>query len=124
MDKWLRRYPNMMVDIAARVPELGRHKVAQLRKLFTKHRKRIIFGSDLVVERYLVLGSGGKGPSPSDKDAQRFFDTHWRWLESRDKNFKHMTPIQGNWKINAIGLAKPALQDLYFGNAKQLLNIK
>ena len=39
-----------------------------------------------------------------------FYAKHWRWLETWDRQFEHMTPIQGDWKIRhwfaAGGVAK------------------
>jgi hypothetical protein len=69
----------------------------------------------------LTLGSGGNGPPPTDDDAIDFFQKHWRFLETRDKNFPHMTPIQGDWTISGIGLPKEVLAKIYFENAKRLL---
>ena len=37
----LARYPNLYVDIAARVPELGRHPPAKLREIFTRFADRV-----------------------------------------------------------------------------------
>lgn len=117
----LDRHPNMMVDLAARIPELGRHDVDQLRRLFIKHQDRILFGTDFMVGDRLILGSSGKGPSPTDADAEVFFNKHWRWLETRDRNWAHMTPIQGDWAINSIGLPASVLRRIYFDNARRLL---
>lgn len=32
-----------------------------------------------------------------------------------------MTPIQGDWKIDAIDLPAPVLRKIYFDNARKLL---
>lgn len=117
----LDRHPNMMADIAARVPELGRHPPEKVRRLFIRHQDRILFGSDLQVGERLVLGSGGDGPPPTDDDAAGFFAKHWRWLETNDRDFPHMTPIQGDWTISAIGLPPEVLRKIYFDNARKLL---
>jgi hypothetical protein len=111
----------MMVDIAARVPELGRHDPDKVRALFEKHQDRILFATDFMVYDKLILGSGGDGPAPTDEDAVTFYEKHWRWLETRDRQFAHMTPIQGEWKIDAIGLAPSVLRKIYFDNARRLL---
>src|SRR5262249_33713722 len=42
----LDRYPNLYVDTAARIPELGRHDAASLRAIFLAHEDRILFGTD------------------------------------------------------------------------------
>jgi predicted TIM-barrel fold metal-dependent hydrolase len=121
VDASLDRHPNMMADLAARVPEIGRHDPEDVRRLFLKHQDRILFATDFQVDDRLTLGSGGHGPPPTDADAKDFFDKHWRWLETRDKNFPHMTPIQGSWTISGIGLPVDVLRKIYFENARRLL---
>jgi predicted TIM-barrel fold metal-dependent hydrolase len=121
VDASLDRHPNMMADLAARVPEIGRHDPEEVRRLFIKHQDRILFATDFQVYDRLTLGSGGNGPPPTDEDAKAFFDKHWRWLETRDRNFPHMTPIQGSWTISGIGLPASVLRKIYFVNAKKLL---
>lgn len=113
--------PNMMADLAARIPEIGRHDPERVRRLFLKHQDRIVFATDFQVYDRLTLGSGGEGPAPTDEDAIEFFKKHWRFLETPDRDFEHMTPIQGNWKISGIGLPASALEKIYFGNAERLL---
>jgi len=121
VDRSLDQYPNMMADLAARIPEIGRHGPDKVRRLFRKHQGRIFFATDFQVYDRLTLGSGGSGPPPADDDAVLFFEKHWRWLETNDRQFEHMTPIQGDWKINAIGLPGSILRKIYFDNARRLL---
>lgn len=121
VERSLDKFPNMMADLAARVPEIGRHAPEKVRRLFVKHQDRIVFGTDFQVYDRLTLGSGGSGPAPTDDDARIFFEKHWRWLETNDRDFEHMTPIQGEWKISAIGLPKEVLRKVYFDNAQKLL---
>jgi predicted TIM-barrel fold metal-dependent hydrolase len=121
VDQQLDRHPNMMADLAARIPEIGRHNPDEVRGLFIKHQDRILFATDFQVSDQLTLGSGGSGPPPTDSDAVTFFEKHWRWLETRDKNFPHMTPIQGHWTISGIGLPVSVLRKIYFDNARKLL---
>jgi predicted TIM-barrel fold metal-dependent hydrolase len=121
VDAAMDRHPNMWIDLAARVPEIGRHDPDVVRRFFIKHQDKILFATDLSVGEELVLGSGGSGPPPTDDDAVVFFQKHWRWLETRDAHFAHMTPIQGNWTISGIGLPLSVLEKVYFGNARRLL---
>ena len=121
VERSLDRHPNMMVDLAARIPEIGRHNPERVRKLFIKHQDRILFATDFQVYDRLTLGSGGSGPAPTDDDAVRFFQKHWRWLETNDRQFEHMTPIQGDWRIDAVGLPPSVLRKVYFDNARKLL---
>jgi predicted TIM-barrel fold metal-dependent hydrolase len=114
-------HPNMMVDIAARVPEFGRHDPDAVRAFFVKYADRIFFATDFQVYDRMILGSGGSGPPPTEDDAFSFYRTHWRFFETADRDFPHMTPIQGNWTISAIHLPADVLQKVYFGNAERML---
>jgi hypothetical protein len=69
----------------------------------------------------MILGSSGNEPPPSEADADVFFAKEWRWLETADKNWGHMTPIQGNWTISSIDLPPSVLRKIYFDNAQKLL---
>lgn len=117
----LDEHPNLHADLAARIPELGRHDPEKVRHLFTKHADRILFATDFMVYDKLILGSGGDADKPSDDDAVTFYRKCWRWLETADRNWEHMTPIQGNWTINSIQLPPDVLRKIYFDNAKRLL---
>lgn len=121
VDASLSRYPNMMADLAARLPEIGRHDPDKVRRLFLKHQDRIVFGTDFMVYDRLILGSSGNEPPPGNADAEVFYAKCWRWLETRDRNWEHMTPIQGDWTISAIGLPAPVLRKIYFDNTRKLL---
>src|SRR5947209_3878095 len=54
VDAALDRYPNMMADLAARIPELGRHDPEAMRKILIKHQDRIVFGTDFMVYNRLI----------------------------------------------------------------------
>lgn len=121
----LDKYPNLYVDTAARIPELGRHPPDAMRALFLAHEDRILFGTDLGVGRDpgdLMLGSTGATP-PTPADVDHFWAASWRWFETRDTGFAHPTPIQGRWTISGIGLPDAALRKIYAENAARLLGI-
>ena len=63
----------MHADLAARIPELGRHPAEKARAMFTKHADRIFFATDFMVYDKLILGSGGDADNPTDDDAYTFF---------------------------------------------------
>jgi predicted TIM-barrel fold metal-dependent hydrolase len=113
--------PNMYADLAARIPEIGRHDPAEVRRLFIKHQGRILFATDFMVYNKLILGSGGDADQPTDDDAVTFYEKCWRWLETDDREWPHMTPIQGNWNISSIKLPPEVLRKIYFDNARHLL---
>jgi len=121
VDAALDRNPNMMADLAARMPEVGRGDPRKVHDLFVKHQDRILFATDFMVYSRLILGSAGDAERPTDEDAEVFFEKEWRWLETWDKDWKHMTPIQGDWTISSIGLPASVLRKIYFDNALKLL---
>jgi predicted TIM-barrel fold metal-dependent hydrolase len=120
VDARLEKRPNFYADLAARVPELGRHEPDRVRRLFVKHQDRILFATDFQVFDRLVLGSGGDADRPTADDANLFFAKHGRWLETNDRDWPHMTPIQGEWTISSIGLPPEVLRKIYFDNARRL----
>jgi predicted TIM-barrel fold metal-dependent hydrolase len=123
VDRLLNAYPNAMVDLAARVPEIGRHDPKQVRDLFIRHADRILFGTDIGIgPRFLMLGSTG-GDQPTDEDAATFYTTHYRFLETHDRQFDHPTPIQGRWKIDGISLPPAVLKKIYRTNAIRVFGL-
>lgn len=121
--RMLDAYPNYFIDIAARVPEFGRHDADRMRRFFIRYQDRILFGTDIGISpRHLMLGSSGED-EPTPDDARRFYAAHFRYFETRDRRIDHPTPIQGDWKIDAIGLPGEVLDKLYRGNALRLLRL-
>jgi predicted TIM-barrel fold metal-dependent hydrolase len=121
----LRTYPNLYVDTAARIPELGRHAATLMRELFVEFQDRILYGSDLGVgpePTPLFLGSRGSEP-PTNEERALFFSAPRRYFETRDEQFEHPTPIQGDWKIDGIGLPREVLKKIYYANAVKLLGL-
>lgn len=125
VDRLLDTYPNVFVDVSARVPEFGRHPADAVRAFFIKHQDRILFGSDLIVDfdGRLQLGSVWHVPDqqPGIDEAVEFFVRHWRYFETDEAQIEHPTPIQGRWKVDAIGLPPAVLHKLYVANAERLI---
>ena len=100
--KWLDTYPNMFIDIDARISELGRQPYTA-RKFFLKYQDRIMFGTDTTPRR----------------NAYRMY---YRFLETDDEYFDcaegHQR--QGFWMIYGIFLPKNVLEKLYRTNAEQI----
>jgi predicted TIM-barrel fold metal-dependent hydrolase len=124
--RMLDKYPNLYVDTAARVPEIGRHPPEKMRKLFERFQDRILLGTDTGIgatQDEMMYGSNGAGP-PTEADEARFFTATWRYFETSDRQFEHPTPIQGRWKIDGLGLPEKVLRKVYFENAARLLGWK
>ncbi|TWT77638.1 Amidohydrolase [Posidoniimonas polymericola] len=121
VDRALDRRPNMRADIAARVPEIGRGDPERLRNQFVKHQDRILFGTDFQVGDRLILGSAGDDERPTDHEALVFYRKFYRFFETADRDWVHMTPIQGDWTISSIDLPPAVARRVYFDNARQML---
>ncbi len=102
---WLDKYPNMHVEIGARLAELGRQPYTA-RDFFLKYADRILFGIDST-------------PRVST------YEPYFRFLETRDEYFDYFpTPIQGRWKIYGIHLPDDVLEKVYRTNARRILGLK
>lgn len=130
VSRLLGRLPNLYVDTAARVPELGRRAEAA-RAAILAHPDRVLFGTDLQwVEardlKAVILGAGpalvlGGIPLERSVEGRRFFEGTFRFFETRDHGFESPTPIQGRWSIDGVGLPREVLERVYHRNAEQLL---
>ena len=122
---WLRKYDNLYVDTAARIPEMGRHPPEKMRAFFVEFQDRILYGSDLGVSAEpepLFLGSEGNQPAGA-KEEQRFFTATRRYFETADRDFEHPTPIQGTWRISGIDLPDAVKRKIYGENARRVIRL-
>jgi predicted TIM-barrel fold metal-dependent hydrolase len=113
----LDKYPNMSVEIAARIGELGRQPRAS-RKFFEKYQDRILFGTDAVPH-------GDEYPQQVYGDL--LYEIYYRFLETEDEYFDYAPariPPQGRWRIYGLSLPEGILKKVYNGNAARLLNLK
>jgi predicted TIM-barrel fold metal-dependent hydrolase len=102
--KWLETYPNLYVEFASRIGELGRQPFTA-RAFFVKYADRILFGTD--------------GPWPEER-----LTYYWRFLETYDEYFPYSEkpfPPQGFWRIYGLGLPDEVLRKIYFENARKIL---
>lgn len=130
VSRQLDRLPNLYVDTAARVPELGRAKnAAATRAAILAHPDRVLFGTDTQwignPGRYGVIYGAGDAYGPRVVDARdRFYGGNFRFFETRDAPIPSPTPIQGRWDVQGIGLPGAALERLYHENAERLLGVR
>jgi predicted TIM-barrel fold metal-dependent hydrolase len=101
----LDRYPNMVVDIDARISELGRQPYAT-RKFILKYQDRVLFGTD----------------TPPNREAYRIY---YRFLETDDEYFNCAAShhLQGFWMIYGVFLPKDVLEKVYHKNAERILGL-
>lgn len=123
IDAWMDEMPNMYVDTSARLGEFGRHKAKEGYAFFEKHQDRLMFGTDRVFGKDGDVQGAGPTRIFTPSEDQQFYDIHWRYFQTTDVQFNHPTPIQGNWKIDGIGLSETALRKLYWDNAYKLYGL-
>ena len=113
----LDRFPNMHVELGARIGELGRQP-RMAKKLFEKYQDRILFGTDAVPH-------GSDTPQQICND--ELYEIYYRFLETEDEYFDYApapVPPQGRWRIYGLGLPDGILKKVYFENAARLLRFK
>ncbi|MCP4887204.1 MAG: amidohydrolase [Planctomycetaceae bacterium] len=104
VSEWLDKYPNLWIEPASRIAELGRQPFTA-REFLIKHSDRILFGTD--------------GPFPEKR-----VRTYWRFFETHDESFDYsekIPPPQGFWQIHGIKLPDESLRKLYHENAMRLI---
>ena len=100
LSKLLDECPNVNVEIAAIIAELGRQP-RQAREFFIKYQDRILFGKDSWV--------------PSE------YATYFRVLETADEYFPYHKRYHAFWKMYGIGLPDDVLKKIYYKNAMTLI---
>ncbi len=101
---WLEKYPNLYIEFASRIGELGRQPYTA-RKFFLKYQDRILFGTD--------------GPWPETR-----VKLYWRFLETYDEYFPYSEkefPPQGFWMIYGLGLPDDVLEKVYHQNVARIV---
>jgi predicted TIM-barrel fold metal-dependent hydrolase len=106
--QWLDRFPNMYIDIADRLNELGRQPYTA-RRFFIDNADRILFGTDML---------------PTDIGR---YPIYFRFLETFDEYFPYRTDkgiLLGDWNIYGIGLDADVLGKIYHDNIAGILGLK
>jgi predicted TIM-barrel fold metal-dependent hydrolase len=112
----LDRFPNMTVDIAARIGELGRQPRAA-RAFFERYQDRILFGTDATPHA---------GSLPQQVFGGELYEIYYRFLETDDEYFDYApakVPPQGRWRISGLKLPPSILRKVYNENASRELRL-
>ncbi|WP_119695912.1 amidohydrolase family protein [Microbacterium halotolerans] len=108
VERMLDAAPNLSIDIAGRLAELGRQP-RRFRRLVERHPDRVLFGTDA-----FPLHRGD-------------LTTHFRFLETDDESFDYApgsdVPPQGRWSISAADLPRRLLPGVYADNARRVLGL-
>lgn len=110
------KFPNMSVEIGARIGELGRQP-RMARKFFDRYQDRILFGTDATPHGDDV---------PQQTYNEQLYEIYFRFLETEDEYFDYApaaVPPQGRWRIYGLGLPEAILKKVYYENAARLLGL-
>jgi predicted TIM-barrel fold metal-dependent hydrolase len=101
---WLEEYPNMYVDIDARISELGRQPYTA-RRFMIQYQDRILFGTD------------------TEPNAESY-RVYYRFLETDDEyiNADPSHHRQGRWRIYGVFLPDEVLEKIYNKNALKIFS--
>jgi predicted TIM-barrel fold metal-dependent hydrolase len=110
----LDRYPNYYVDIASRIPELGRQPYTA-RRFFIEYQDRILFATD-----------GGYALGTTDWTAERYFRSYLEFLQTPNEHVEY--PLwgvnrQGRWRVYGLDLPDDVLRKILHDNAARLLGL-
>jgi predicted TIM-barrel fold metal-dependent hydrolase len=101
---WLDQYPNLWIEPASRISELGRQPFTA-RNFMIRYADRMMFGTD--------------GPWPEQR-----VHLYWRFFETRDEYmpYSEKSPLpQGMWRIYGVDLPDEVLKKIYHENAMRLI---
>jgi len=127
VSRLLDRLPNLFVDTAACLHDLGRRAEAA-RAAILSHPDRILFGTGLEWrdgprgQKAVVLGAGR--PARSVAEIRRFFESTWRFFETQDDAIPDPSPLEAPWKLEGLALPRQVLESVYHGNAERLLGFE
>ena len=96
----LDKYPNMYVDISARVAESA-HTPRATREFLIKYQDRVLFGTD----------NGMEAP---------MYQTIFRVLETNDEHF-YVPDFGYHWALSGFNLPDEVLKKIYHDNAERIL---
>jgi len=113
----LDKFPNVHVEIGARIGELGRQPSTSA-QFFDRYQDRILFGTDAI-----PLGT----ETPQQVFGEDLYRIYYRFLETEDEYFDYApapVPPQGRWRIYGLGLSEQILRKVYYENAERVLQLK
>lgn len=116
VSEWMDKFPNMHVELGARIGELGRQPRAS-RKFFDRYQDRILFGTDATPHGFEF---------PQQLFGTALYEIYYRFLETEDEYFDYApaaVPPQGRWRIYGLGLPDSILRKVYYENAARLLGL-
>jgi predicted TIM-barrel fold metal-dependent hydrolase len=120
----LERHANLRVDTAGSIPGLGR-AAGPTRAAVLGYPGHVLLGTGIEwlqgpkpELRALILGGGA--PVRSVDDVRRFFESTWRFFETRDTAIPDPMPGTDD-TVEGLGLPREVLENVYHSDAQRLL---
>lgn len=112
VSRQLEEHPNMYVDIAARISELGRQPYTA-HDFMVRHQDRVLYGTDILVRE-------GYAGNPF-----QISHVYYECLQTKNEYFPaNVVEQQGRWNIYGLNLPEDVLRKVYSENANRLLGRK
>lgn len=119
--KFLDRYPNANVDLAARMTQVqyqSNRDYKKVRNFFIKYQDRLIYGTDLTLNPPSAHERTQNPPQQSDfaKEADDFWRSDWLYLATADT--QHIDAIGADSR--GLALPRSVIDKIYYGNAHRV----
>ncbi|MGK6325357.1 amidohydrolase family protein [Sphingomonas sp. DT-51] len=118
------RYPNTVIDLAARLSNLqvqSNADLAKVRAFFIKYQDRILYGTDLTDSPPDPAARAQNPPATSDfpKEADRVWRADWRYLATPLP--QRVEAIRADAK--GLNLPRAVIDKIYWGNARRFFHL-
>lgn len=112
VSRQLDAHPNLYVDIAARISELGRQPYTA-HDFMLRYQDRVLYGTDILTRE------------GATRDPFAICHVYYECLETKNEYFPaNVVEQQGRWNIYGLNLPEPVLRKVYSQNAEKLLGIR
>jgi predicted TIM-barrel fold metal-dependent hydrolase len=113
--KRLEKYPNLAVDLSARIVHLQIQPRDKVRAFLLKYQDRILYGTDLDFGR----GSGEAGADPTKALARlaATYESDARWFATEQE--VALENVRAGFKSRGVALPEPVLRKIYYENARK-----
>jgi predicted TIM-barrel fold metal-dependent hydrolase len=120
--KFLDTYPNVTVDLAARMTQVqyqSKSDTGKVRQFFIDYQDRILYGSDLTLNPR-DAPERAQNPPMDLADFPKEADTFWRsdWTYLATAGVQHIDAIGAD--VSGLALPKQVVDKIYYSNAKRV----
>lgn len=115
LGRYLDKYPNFFVDVAARDADLSRQPTEKVRAFFIKYQDRVLYGSDIEVE---VPATGDYSVAEAERvvaNAESHYRMTWHYYAGEGT-----VTIKGK-DVECLNLPPDVIEKFYRGNALRLI---